>query len=436
MADNKQDNNSPALTAAAPSNAATDKPSANASANATTAKPETKTDSKPDNKADTANKPHPHKTRHRQSHKGGGLSATLAVLALLTAGGAGGGVYWLWKQIDVQLQTQNRIAANTVNDIRDEMENLRSEIISSQHTLENQASESVTQAVEKLMAATSRQERNEQAQEALQASLEGLYARIGNTSRGWMVREADYLLQIANHRLQLEHDLDTAVEALRLADSRLGAIGEPALLNVRAAIAAEITALQMYPAPDRVAMSLALEELANKVETLPLKGKLHPEEMLSERKSEGSLADSWENLPTAVWEAMKQLVVVRVNDKPLEPLMQPEKVSFLYQNLQLKLEQARLALLQYDTELFRGNVQASQLWIRSYFNDQMPEVQNAVTTLQTMATAELAPPLPDISGSLRMLRNVASRLKLDNGKKVSQRAEVSATVAASEGGAQ
>lgn len=448
MADNKNDSKPSAQQPAAkPEKAQSDTPSKDSKQQTkpahTAAKTETKTktDTKAESKAESKAGPQQKSTspnapkKPKEGKKGGGLAATLAVLALLGAGGAGGGVYWLWQQMDQQLRAQNQQAQSTVASIRSEMESLRSDIASSQQQLETEAKQSVNQAVEQLTAATGRQERNEKAQEALRASLEGLYARIGNTTRAWMLKEADYLLQIGNHRLQLERDLDTAAEALRLADSRIGAIGEPALLEVREAIASEIAALETFPAPDRIAMSLSLSELADRVTQLPLVGKVQPEQMLSDTEEAGKLeADSWENLPTAVWDAMKELVVVRVNDRPVEPLLPPEKVSFLYQNLQLKLEQARLALLQYDTELYQSNLHAAQQWIKDYYDTEAGDVQAVITKLDNLVTTNLAPALPDISGSLRMLRNVAARIKLDSGKVSSTAPNQTQTVASLAGG--
>jgi len=450
MAENKDDNKKSAQQAAPASSTGgskPDKPGAQnqAADSQTTAKldsnapPTAEAGSKetPDAKAAAQAKSHPHKqTKHRRTKHGGGLAATLAVVALLGAGGAGGGVYWLWQQMEQQLQSQLQEAESTVTSMRGEMERLRSDINSSQQALETESKQSVDQAVAQLNTAVSRQEHNEKAQAALQASLEGLYARIGNTTRAWMLKEADYLLQIGNHRLQLERDVDTAAEALRLADSRINAIGEPALLQVREAIASEIASLEAFPAPDRIAMSLSLSQMAERVRQMPLMGKVQPEQLLSGASEVGSLeADSWQQLPAAIWAAMKELVVVRVNDRPVEALLPPEKVSFLYQNLQLKLEQARLALLQYDTQLYRSNLAAAQEWIKSYYNMEDAQVQAAVTKLNTLAAVDLAPALPDISGSLHLLRNVAARIKLGGNKKVS-RAEPAAaqTVASLEGG--
>ncbi|MDH5300633.1 MAG: uroporphyrinogen-III C-methyltransferase [Gammaproteobacteria bacterium] len=358
---------------------------------------------------------HPRASGAHRTHSGGSKTAvTLAVLAILAAGASGGGMYWMWMQMQRLQQDEAQRAEGVVSSVRNDMAQLRTDIIASQQTLENQASQSVTQAVERLVEATSRQQRIEQEQEALRISLEGVYARIGNTNRGWMLREADYLLQVANHRLKLERDLPTAIEALRLADLRLKSVGDPALLNVRETIAAEIGSLERYSAPDRVAISSTLAALSTQIVELPLRGKWQPEAQRQASSAEQS--HRFDELPSMIWESLKQLIVVRVNDRPVEPTLPPEKSAFLYQNLQLKLEQARLALMQHDTTLYRSNLHDTQRWIKGHFNMDAPPVRAMLAKLNELDVTELNPALPDISASLRTLHTVLPRIKADGSR--------------------
>ena len=59
-----------------------------------------------------------------------------------------------------------------------------------------------------------------------------------------MFSEVEYLLRLANQRLQLERDVEGAAALLRTADARLEEANNPALVPVRRAIAEELAALK------------------------------------------------------------------------------------------------------------------------------------------------------------------------------------------------
>ena len=54
---------------------------------------------------------------------------------------------------------------------------------------------------------------------------------IGNRhQKGWLLAEADYLMRIASHRLQISHDINGAIAALQSADQGLFETGDITLL--------------------------------------------------------------------------------------------------------------------------------------------------------------------------------------------------------------
>ena len=100
------------------------------------------------------------------------------------------------------------------------------------------------------------------------ASLQGVSMDARNT---YLVAEAEYYLQIANAQLQLAGNPYLASLALDQADDRLLQVGDPALTDVRRAIADEAAALEIMEQPDVAGLSLTLASLARVVESLPLR---------------------------------------------------------------------------------------------------------------------------------------------------------------------
>ena len=237
-------------------------------------------------------------------------------------------------------------------------------------------------------------------------------AKLGRTTVAWRLAEIEYLLITANTRLSLERDRSTALVALQTADQKLRAIGEPALVPVRQSIAFEITALKAVQEADFTGMALTLGSLAKAVDDLPL---LDTQPARASGPAvESSQADypslDWADIPSAMWNDIRGLVVVRRVDRPIEPLLPPAEEWYLRKNLQLKLEQARLSLLRHETALFQHQLDEAADWISAYFDVESSAVTSLLGTLQGLKVTELQPSLPDISASLRVLREHMKRL--------------------------
>ncbi|MFV2055795.1 MAG: uroporphyrinogen-III C-methyltransferase, partial [Thiohalomonadales bacterium] len=218
----------------------------------------------------------------------------------------------------------------------------------------------------------------------------------------WRIAEIEYLLALANHRLILSQDYSTALTALQDADQRLRRIADPGLTAIRRVIASEVKSLESVQPPDIAGMALKLSALGEGISQLPL---VNRERLLTaETSGLGKEVDSWQEIPSAIWRDVKGLVTVRRNDMSIERILPPDELHYLSQNLGLKIEQARLALLRKDTELFRSNLKDTGLWVGRYFDQDTASVKNVVNTVNELLVVDLNPPMPDISASLRELR--------------------------------
>jgi uroporphyrin-3 C-methyltransferase len=85
-------------------------------------------------------------------------------------------------------------------------------------------------------------------------------------------------------------------------------------------------------------------------------------------------------------------------------MLPPEREYFLRENLRLQLAAARLALLRTDQAQYRAALQTAQQWLARYFDRQNAGVQQLLGRLQELAAVDIAPVMPDVSASLRLLR--------------------------------
>ncbi|RRQ21865.1 hypothetical protein D6C00_07845 [Thiohalobacter thiocyanaticus] len=90
----------------------------------------------------------------------------------------------------------------------------------------------------------------QQSIEAMERAFGVLRAQVGRSQEAWVLAEAEYLLHVANQRLQLARDVDTALAALATADQRLQELANAAYLPVREQISRELGALRSVNEPE------------------------------------------------------------------------------------------------------------------------------------------------------------------------------------------
>jgi uroporphyrin-3 C-methyltransferase len=94
---------------------------------------------------------------------------------------------------------------------------------------------------------------------------------------------------------------------------------------------------------------------------------------------------------------------------PERPLLTPGSEALIRSNLALQLQAARLALLRGEQELFRQSLDDAERWLGTYFDSDSAPVQSALDTIGDIRGEYGEVQRPDISGSLRLLRQVQAQ---------------------------
>jgi len=225
----------------------------------------------------------------------------------------------------------------------------------------------------------------------------------GHVRKDWLLAEAEYLIKLAGHRLLLERDVQTAIVALESANKRLGEMGDPGVIKVRKQVTKDIQTLKKIPVQDISGISLTLSTLEQDVSKLPLRTP-DPKDIqrrVDAQSPESRHASSISEFAELVWADIKSLVVVRQHDEAVQHLLQPEQRFFLIQNLQLKLEQARLALLQSEYQIYQERLQETQKWIKKYFDSSHSSTRAMQDTLKSLLKQKFQFDLPELSHSFR-----------------------------------
>lgn len=245
-----------------------------------------------------------------------------------------------------------------------------------------------------------------QEQDTLKRALARVSSNFGQRRAEFTLGEAEQLLLIANQRLQLAHDVDLALVALRAADNRLRELSNPNLLPVRRLVANEMRELESINHVDVDGISLKLGSIASHVGALPLAVDTRFKTEQAANAPKTAEGNGVSRFLGEMWRDMKSLIRVRRDVNPAKPLLAPNQEYFLRQNLRLMLYGAQLAALQREQTTYTQNIAAARDWLKTYFDVRDAAVASAISDLGQLQRVRVRQALPDISASLALLQKI------------------------------
>jgi uroporphyrin-3 C-methyltransferase len=314
-------------------------------------------------------------------------------LGLVLAAGAG----FLYYRLDADARLREQAAAATVDALRAQVAEMDKRLV-----IAHGAQESAAAKLEEMRGESSR----------LREEFVELKTRMAvEQSRDegiWALREALYLLTVAQQRLALDQDVTTAAAAVAAADSRLAESGDAGLIPVREQLTTDLSALNAIAVPDLSGMALQLADLAGRVEDLPLRAQFMDEARA--REAAVPPADNgWRALAATVWSDLSRLVDVRATDVPDEIIFDPARRQALQLGLRQELTVAKLMVVRRDAANLRASLDAVEAALKRYHDIQAPAVADALAVIARLRTADLAPPLPDLERAAQLLRAAIER---------------------------
>ena len=354
-----------------------------------------------------AEQPEAEQSREQAPAPTGSSGAASMVLSLLALGASIGltvAAYFTWNELQQLTGTQSRVEAQ----VDDRIQPLRSQLGDVKQTLQASLS-SVKQTLQDERRQVDQQlEKLDEDQRNVVHRVSVLAALMGRSEQGWSLAEVEYLLRIANQRLQLQRDVDTAEQALHAADERLHDLADPHFLSVREQIARDLDAVRAVPSVDIEGISSSLSSALESVDQLTLAGTRYQPVVATDGESGESASRQtirdWRELPRLLWSNLSGLFRIREHDKPVTPMLAPEREYFIRENLRLQLSAARLALLRLDGVQYRTILNTAQEWLDAYFAEDDAKVNELLAQLEQLKAINTVPQLPDISGALRVLR--------------------------------
>ena len=295
-------------------------------------------------------------------------------------------------------------------DTRSRLDTIREELAQRLRASDNVASESRALAKQALEGTREAQgklsvlENKIAESQSQQVALESLYQELSRSHDEWALAEIEQMLTVASQQLQLAGNVQAALLALRTAEGRLARSDRPQFIPLRRVLNRDIERLKSAPHLDITGIALRLDQLIGETEHLPL----HFDErtLAAPRPAAPSGAGSaWTRVLGEVWGEVKQLVRIRSVDQPDLALLSPSQSYFLRQNLQLRLLDARMALLARDPARYRSDLETARTWITRYFDTRAKATAAALASLRQLEASSINVELPSIADSLAAVRN-------------------------------
>ena len=202
------------------------------------------------------------------------------------------------------------------------------------------------------------------------------------------LNEAEFLLQLAQERLNLFHDAQAALAAYKLADSALAAAEDPVFAGVRQTIGAEMQALEAAKPLETNAALTALERIRGGLASLPTKS----DHVAAASASQSRLA------------LLLQQFVRVSNDDSASPERHDANLARTLAAIDLRAAEA--ALLARDPAAYTAALAHARGALTASFDTDAQPVKVTLAEIDRLSSAPLAPALPELGSALRELRNL------------------------------
>lgn len=246
----------------------------------------------------------------------------------------------------------------------------------------------------------------------LSAQLSEVRELVGPSREDWLLAEAEYLLRLASQRLLMDRDVPSAIALIQTVDDILADAHGLTVFELRASLAEDLAALGAVADLDTEGIFLRLNALIGRVDVLRQQQLIYQMDVEAVPEVSDPGATVLENLTSMLGSAgsrIAALVDYRVSDERVQPVLPAEEEYYLRQNLVMKYQQAQLALLSGKQEIFVTSIGDARNWINRYFDGQDVETSSVLITLAELESIDTTREIPDISVSLRLVRELQRR---------------------------
>lgn len=252
-------------------------------------------------------------------------------------------------------------------------------------------------------------------------ALEALYQEFSRSREDGVLAEVEQAVALASQQLQIAGNVEAALIGLQEAEARLAIHDRGQLATLRRALVRDIEELRLLPVLDVSGLSLRLELMLERADTLPLafESPLPAAAAVGAEMGPadgggfvGWMAGVWrfaQNVAADAWSEIRTLIRVERLDQEDPVLLAPEQNTFLRENLKMRLLTARLALMARDGRSYAADLAQARQWLERFYDLRDERVQAALGELKQLEAVKVRYAPPDLSETFSALRSVQSR---------------------------
>ena len=244
-------------------------------------------------------------------------------------------------------------------------------------------------------------------------SLVAIQSRMGTSSQDWVYAEVEYLVRMANQRVLMEQDANSALQLLQSADDIIRETEGLTAHGLREALARNIASLKAVASPDTQGIYLELSALVSQVPLLSrtLPTYQAPSSATVEIPSATGYLARFLGIIRHAGNKLALLVDFRRDEVAIKRILPPKEEYFLRQNLVLKLQIAQMALLEGNQRVFQSALGEALVWVSESFDRENPGTVAMMKSITRLSAIQVSVDLPDITSSLKAARSQMAGFK-------------------------
>lgn len=245
---------------------------------------------------------------------------------------------------------------------------------------------------------------------AYRSQMEELVQSVARNRDANLAAELESALRVAQDQAQLTGSVQPLLAALRSTERRVAASNDPRLAPVARAAARDLERVKNASITDTAGVLARIDQVLRQADELPVANAVGRERSGTtvRERAQPAPATWWERWGRGVLDEARDLLRVSRIERPEASMLSPEQVFFVRENLKLRLQGARLALLARQYEAARADLAAAASALGTWFDPASRRTQAAATLLQRIRGETHDATLPSVDDTLVALSQAAA----------------------------
>lgn len=224
------------------------------------------------------------------------------------------------------------------------------------------------------------------------------------STNDWLMLKAKYCLQLAVINNNWTNDLQTTYGLLDSADEILKNLPHDKIDEIRESIAKEKLLIRQARQLDTVKILAKLSAIQQTAQDLPTKNTLSSN--TKNQDIEVSQPNTWQEHLQYSLQQLKSLIIIKNNDESFSPTLTLSYIKMLRENITLNLQQAELAVIQRNQDIYVISIKQAIKNIESTYKLSNPKTQFVVKQLENLQEENLTTPKLELGASLQLLEEI------------------------------